>query len=329
MNILITGVSGYIGSHAAEVFLANNYRVYGIDINRNNALEKLNGNFEFFQGNICDYSFILKLFKDFKKQGDFVVLHFAGLKNARESFTKSSDYFEINLGGTEILLKSMLALDLKYLIFASSCSVYGEGSQTFKVNESTPYRPISPYGKTKMYAEIAIENASKNSSIKAVSLRFFNVVGNSDFLSGDKAEFGLLPSLYKSIDHNLTFNVFGGTHETSDGTCMRDFVDVREIVETLPVLVTKMLNDERLESVYNLGSGKGHTVLQISELAQKLIDNKLCISLGKTMSGDPGSILADTSRALRDLGWIHKTPIEKSLLSSWKAWSRDRTQKDS
>ena len=322
MDVLITGVSGYIGSHAAEVFLNNGYRVYGLDLVPNEIVATLNGDYLFFQGDIRDYKFVHGLFLKLKLHGDFIVLHLAGLKNARESYEKSTEYFEVNLGGTEVILRVMRELNLNHLIFASSCSVYGEGLESERVKEDSTCKPISPYGKTKMYAEIAIQNATIGTPLKAVSLRFFNVIGNSVFLESDKSKFGLLPSLYKSTYNGSIFKIFGKNFKTIDGTCMRDFVDVRVIAELLLKLASKMFYEHQIKSVYNIGSGNGYTVYQISKMVDELIDGKLEISLEDSVSGDPASIVADSTLASKDLEWNHNIAIEDSILSGWKSWLR-------
>jgi UDP-glucose 4-epimerase len=321
MEIVVTGAAGYIGSHVCHELLAQGFDVIAIDDLSTGKRAFLDSRAAFFQGKVQDEKFLLDVFSQLKEPELSGVIHCAGLKFAGESVKYPLNYYENNSVAVQILLKAMENFSVKALVFSSSCSVYGSLKDLEPVSENAQLNPISPYGRSKLFAEKMISDAMATSELNAVALRYFNVAGNAPGVGFDVSPFNLLPNLYRAISAKDIFAIFGGDYSTPDGSCIRDYVDVSLLAKAHIVALQKLLVGASLEFAYNLGSGVGASVLEIVNAAKNGIDAGLKSAIVEARSGDPAQILADVSIAARDLEWDHRVSIQEMVLSGWNAWN--------
>ncbi len=321
MEIVVTGAAGYIGSHVCHELLSQGFKVLAIDDLSTGKHAFLDSRAVFFQGRVQDEQFLYEVFSKLDDPEKSGVIHCAGLKFAGESVKYPLDYYENNSFAVQKLLRAMANFSLKALVFSSSCSVYGSLQDLKPVSETAELNPVSPYGRSKFFAEKMISDEIATSALRAVALRYFNVAGNAPDVGFDISPFNLFPNLYRAICSKDAFTVFGGEYITPDGSCVRDYVDVSLLAKAHVVALQKLLAGEKLEFAYNLGSGLGASVLEIVNAAKNVIDQGLKVVTVEARIGDPAQILADVSLAARDLNWNHDVSIENIVLSGWKAWN--------
>ena len=230
-------------------------------------------------------------------------------------------YYENNTVAVQVLLSEMRKNEIKSLVFSSSCSVYGSVNSLKPATENISLNPVSPYGRSKLFAERIIQDEVSVNNLKAVALRYFNVAGNANGVGHDISQFNLLPNLYRAISEKNDFMVFGGDFATEDGSCVRDYVDVSLLAKAHITALLKLMAGSELEFAYNLGSSEGTSVYQIIQIAKEDISEEFTYRTVSARAGDPAQILADTSLAKRDLGWSHPVSIREMVLSGWMAWN--------
>ena len=323
MEIVVTGAAGYVGSHVCNELLTQGFEVTAIDDLSTGKREFLDARVHFFHGKVQDEKFLLKVFSQLKDPEQSGVIHCAGLKFAGESVKYPLEYYENNSIAVQILLKVMAHFSVNALVFSSSCSVYGSLKDLKPVSETAELNPVSPYGRSKLFAETMISDAIATSELNAVALRYFNVAGNIPGVGFDISPFNLLPNLYRAITAKEIFRVFGGEYSTPDGSCIRDYVDVSLLAKAHIVALQKLLIGENLEFAYNLGSGVGASVLEILSAARASVDSGLKSTIVAARGGDPSQILADVSLAARDLDWNHEVSMQEMVLSGWSAWNSE------
>jgi UDP-glucose 4-epimerase len=320
MIALVTGVAGYIGSHVAFELLESGYQVVGIDDLSTGSQNFIDPRIDFHNEDIADLSKLRKALSGYKDKGEISVIHAAGIKFAGESVSRPVEFYRTNFSGTNNILEIMPEIGAKNLVFSSSCSVYGEVNDGFRVNENAILKPVSPYGRSKYFAEIAINDFVRTGKIKAVSLRYFNVAGNGKSRGYDKSKFNLFPNIYRALQQKSSFNVYGNHYATKDGSCIRDYVDVSILAEAHVTALERLKENKNLLPAYNLGSGVGLSVLDIVKAVQENIYSDFRVIIKPARHGDPASILADISNAESDLNWKHDVSISKMLSEGWKIW---------
>lgn len=323
VEIVITGVAGYIGAHIASKALELGHSVIGIDNFSTGKRTFLDPRVRFHQGDVEDFYFLSSIFENIIEPTNAGVIHCAGLKFAGESVKNPLAYYEANSFAVLSLLKSMKKANVLNLVFSSSCSVYGEIQDSIPVDELTELRPISPYGRSKMVAEMMIRDSIQEGWINAVSLRYFNVVGNSNISAFDTSVFNLFPNIYRAILNKGAISVFGNEHKSRDGTCVRDYIHIDDLANVHLEVLEKISNKVNLEFAYNLGSGIGYSVLEIIQAASRLIASDLKYTFDSAREGDPAEILADISLAQRDLSWSNLKCLDEMLQDGWVAWQRN------
>ncbi len=322
MNVIVTGVAGYIGSHIALELLNSGYQVVRIVDLSTGSQKFIDPRIDFHKVNIADLSSLRKSVLSYKDQGEISVIHAAGIKFAGESVFRPIEFYRTNFSGTINILEIMSEIGAQNLVFSSSCSVYGEITDGINVDEDSILKPISPYGKSKYFAEIAINDFVSTGKIKAVSLRYFNVAGHGESLGYDKSMFNLFPNIYRALQQNLPFYVYGNTYHTKDGSCIRDYVDVSILAKAHVTALSRLRDNQNLLPAYNLGSGIGLSVLDIIKAVQETIYPDFRAIIQPPRKGDPASILANISKAVSDLDWKHNASISQILWDGWKAWER-------
>lgn len=330
-KILVTGGTGYIGSHTVVELQQAGYDVVIIDNLSNSNIGVLDGiqrisgiRPEFLQGDINDIRTLRDLFST---HGPIKgIINFAASKAVGESVQKPILYYRNNLVGLLNLLEVMPEYDVKGIVFSSSCTVYGEPDKN-PIDESAPIKPAtSPYGNTKQISEEIISDVIHvGSPIKSILLRYFNPVG-----AHPSAEIGELPiGVPQNLIPYLTqtaagirplLTIFGNDYDTPDGTCIRDFIDVVDLARAHVIAMRRMLdrNDTAPLEIFNLGTGRGLSVMQLIQSFERATGVKVPYTIGPRRKGDIEKIWADPTKANEVLGWKADTDIDQTMRNAWK-----------
>lgn len=330
-KILVTGGTGYIGSHTVVELQNAGYEVIIIDnlsnSNKNvvDGIEKITGIRPIFKELDCtDKEEMRNLFSQYP--GINGIIHFAASKAVGESVQKPLLYYRNNLDSLLNLLELMPEFNIESFVFSSSCTVYGQ-PDTLPVTENASIKPaLSPYGNTKQIAEEIIQDTvHSGASLKSIILRYFNPIG-----AHPSAEIGELPL---GVPQNLVpfvtqtaaglrkeLSVFGDDYNTPDGSCIRDYINVVDLAKAHVIAVTRMLENKMKKPVeiFNLGTGKGLSVLEIIQTFEKVTGVKLPYKIVGRREGDIEKVWADPEFANKELGWTAKESVEDTLLSAWK-----------
>lgn len=330
-KILVTGGTGYIGSHTVVELMSNGFDVVIVDNLSNSSLDVLDGITRivgerpaFFHGDITDLSQLKRLFDEHPNiEG---IINFAASKAVGESVHKPLLYYRNNLNGLLNLLDLMPLYGVKGIVFSSSCTVYGEPDRN-PIDETAPVKhPTSPYGATKQISEEIIEDViASGAPIRSILLRYFNPIG-----AHPSAYIGELPN---GVPQNLVpyltqaaagirkeLTVFGDDYNTPDGSCIRDYIDVNDLAKAHVVALKRLLykKDTPNLEVFNLGTGTGCSVLGLINAFEKATGVKVPYKIGPRRQGDIEQIWADPRKANEVLGWKATTPIERTLDSAWR-----------
>ncbi|MGB9882994.1 MAG: UDP-glucose 4-epimerase GalE [Microgenomates group bacterium] len=318
-KILMTGVAGYIGSIAADLFLKNGYQVVGID---NFATgyrqpiellkEKYGEKFIFYEKDLRD-----DFDEVFEKEKDIeAVVHYAASCIVDESMKDPGKYYQNNVCGSLNLLKTMDKYQVKKIIFSSTCAVYGE-AEYFPIDEKHPLRPTTPYGSSKKMVEEMIEFYGKLKNFSYIILRYFNVCGASDDgLIGDskKPSTLLVQNAVRGALGIEPFKLTCPEVDTPDKTPIRDFINVVDLNEA-HLLALKKIEEKNMKEVINLGTGTGNSVLEIVNKVQEITGVRFKVEKGETRQGDDPKKIASIEKAKKILGWRPKRTIEDSVRS--------------
>lgn len=331
-KILVTGGTGYIGSHTVVELQQAGYEVVIIDNLSNSNLGVLKGieaitgiTPTFVEGDCRDLETLRRLFRE--NPGIKGIINFAASKAVGESVRKPLLYYHNNLDSLMNLLELMPEFDVKGIVFSSSCTVYGEPDVN-PIDENAPIKPAtSPYGNTKQISEeIITDYVASGAPIKSVILRYFNPVGaHPSALIGELPNGvpnNLVPYLTQTaagIRKELT--VFGDDYDTPDGSCIRDFIDVVDLAKAHVVAMRRMLEGEDNDpiEIFNLGTGRGVSVFGLIDAFEKSTGVKVPFRVGPRREGDIEKIWAVPAKANEVLGWKADTPIEQTMKNAW-AW---------
>lgn len=331
-KILVTGGTGYIGSHTVVELQNAGYEVVIIDNLSNSNIEVLDGieaitgiRPAFVQGDVTDLATVRKLFTD--HPGIKGIINFAASKAVGESVQKPLLYYRNNLVSLLNLLESMPEYGVKGIVFSSSCTVYGEPDVN-PIDETAPIKPAtSPYGNTKQISEeIITDFIHSGAPIKSIILRYFNPVG-----AHPSALIGELPN---GVPNNLVpyltqtaagirkeLVVFGDNYNTPDGSCIRDFIDVVDLAKAHVIAMHRMLekSDTDAVEIFNLGTGRGLSVLELIESFERSTGVKVPYRIGPRREGDIEKIWAEPTKANTVLGWTAAVPVDETMRNAW-AW---------
>lgn len=325
-RILVTGGTGYIGSHTIIELYKKGYEIDVLDNLFNSKITVLDKIEEicgkrpgFYKIDLCDYDGMNELFV--KNKYDLVI-HFAGLKAVGESVVKPLEYYENNVGGTINLLKCMKNTGVKKIIFSSSATVYGDpGDPKYVETMETGRNLANPYGKTKyMIEEILKDCAVADSKLEVVILRYFNPIGNhqSGLIGEDPNGIpnNLMPIIMKVARGEIEeLSVYGDDYPTADGTCLRDYIHVVDLAKGHVAVIDKMKPGIL---IYNLGSGKTTSVLEMVKAFEKASGEKLPYKIAQRRDGDLAEFYADPSKAENELGWKTELTVEDAMVDTLK-----------
>jgi UDP-glucose 4-epimerase len=311
---VVTGGAGYVGSHITEAFVRAGMQVVVYDSLINgleSRIDYLEHKYEckipMVNEDVRNLAKIEDTFRKFRPHG---VIHTAALKSVSESIRDPKTYMEVNFHGTQNVLDVMSKLEIRNMIFSSTAAVYGLPRTQKMIKESDDTNPISPYGQSKLFAEGAVNKFLSDSKNKGTSLRFFNVVGRGSIELTDYSIDNLVPIIMKRLEDGAPIEIFGTDYETPDGTCIRDYVDVRDIASAH---LSVALNLERTPNIVNVGTGKGVSVREMVELVlNQCNQSKIPVIDRPRRAGDAGFVCADTDLAKRTL----RIKCEHSLADS-------------
>ncbi len=328
-KILVTGGTGYIGSHTVVELIEQGYEPVIIDNLSNSSIEvvdriaAITGKKPAFeQVEMCNYAEVnrfLSANKDIK-----AVIHFAAVLFVDDSVKRPLFYYENNLLSTINLLKGMTENGIPALVFSSSCTVYGN-PDTLPVTENAPIKPaMSPYGNTKKMCEEIIQDTIKASTLKGIALRYFNPIGAHKSALIGEFQHGvpthLIPYITETaIGKRSVLNIFGDDYATRDGSCVRDYIHVVDLAKAHIKAVERLLTstNEKNYDVFNLGSGNGQTVFEIITAFEKATALKINYKVAPRRPGDVEAVYADTTKANTELGWKTEISLEEMLRSAW------------
>src|SRR5699024_756264 len=330
MVIAITGGAGYIGSHTALSLLSEGYEVVIID-NFSNSNPEVIKRMEYLSGqqipvrriDLRDGKELEAVFKEFQVDA---VIHFAGMKAVGESVNNPLEYYDNNVGGTISLCKVMEKYRVYRLVFSSSATVYGV-PKNVPISEDASLHTTNPYGRTKLMIEKMMHDIYlSNKEWSIALLRYFNPLGahESGYIGEDPngVPNNLMPYITQvAIGKRKVLNVYGNDYETRDGTGVRDYIHVNDLATGHIKALEKVMKETGVEA-YNLGTGKGFSVLEVVKTFEDVSGRKIPYKFVNRRPGDIAICFADSSKAERELGWKAKRGIEEMCLHSWR-WQKN------
>ncbi len=338
-NILVTGGTGFIGSHTCFSLLSEGYNVYAIDSLVNSSKKSLlyieeifrsrdidiSNKLRFFEGDIRKKDFINYIFKTALKEKKPIdgVIHFAGLKAVAESVIKPLNYWENNVFGSYNLIKSMKENNCKTIVFSSSATVYRFSSDNL-LSEDNQLKPINPYGSTKLAVENLLNDITQdaNGNWKIAILRYFNPIGaHESGLIGENPlnkPNNIFPIIINSAYTKEKLKVFGNDWPTKDGTCIRDYVHVMDLADGHIKALDFLLRNKTQLIKLNIGTGIGHSVLDLIKTFENANNVSVPFEFDERREGDVCQLVADNSKAKSILNWSPAKSLKEMCIDGWK-----------
>ena len=330
MKILVTGGTGYIGSHTVvelqeagfEVVIADN--LVNSEVRVIDSIGKISGKVPAFEkADLSDPAQTEMIFQ--KHPGIVAVIHFAALKAVGDSVARPLEYYRNNIFSLINLLSSMKKFSLEHFVFSSSCTVYGQPDE-LPVKEETPRKDAeSPYGNTKKIAEDILSNEVEATNLKCIALRYFNPIGAHPTALIGELPLGVPDNLVPYITQTAIgkrdqLKVFGDDYDTPDGTPIRDYIHVVDLARAHVVALKRMIENKQRShwEIFNLGTGNGFSVLEVIQSFEKVSGSRLNYKIVDRRPGDIEKVWADTEYANRELGWKAERNLDEMMLSAWK-----------
>lgn len=325
MSILVLGGAGYIGSHAVYQLIENEKSVVVIDNLQTGHRDAVHPQAIFYEGDIRNRDFLRDVFK---KENIESVIHFAANSLVGESMEIPLEYYDNNVYGTQVLLQVMTEFDVKYIVFSSTAATYGEPKK-IPITETMPTNPTSTYGETKLAMEKMMRWTKQAHGTQFVSLRYFNVAGareSGDIGEDHNPETHLIPIILQAaLGQREEITIFGDDYDTPDGTCIRDYIHVDDLIEA-HLLALDYLQNGGKSDVFNLGSSQGFSVKEMVDAARKVTGKEIPASIGERRQGDPSTLIASSEKAKKVLGWNPtRTSIETIIKDAWNWHSNHPT----
>ena len=317
MSILVLGGAGYIGSHAVDQLINKGYKVVVIDNLLTGHRAAVHKEATFYEGDIRDKAFVTSVFEKEAIEG---VIHFAASSLVGESVEKPLKYFNNNVYGMQIVLEVMEAFDVKNIVFSSTAATYGE-PEVSPIVEITPTNPKNPYGESKLMMEKMMKWCDNAYGMKYVALRYFNVAGaKRDATIGEDhtPETHLVPIILQvALGQREALSIFGDDYDTPDGTCIRDYVHVEDLIAA-HILALEYLEAGNESNVFNLGSNNGYSVKEMLDAAREVTGKEIPAIVAPRRAGDPSSLVASSAKASEVLGWKPEyTDVKKIIETAW------------
>ncbi|MCL6574218.1 MAG: UDP-glucose 4-epimerase GalE [Bacillus sp. (in: Bacteria)] len=317
MSILVLGGAGYVGSHAVYQLIDEDFQVVVIDNLQTGHRDAIHPKAHFYEGDIRNRDFIRSVFEKEKIEA---ILHFAANSLVGESMIEPLKYFDNNVYGTQIVLEMMKEFCVKHIVFSSTAAVYGE-QKVVPITEEALTIPTNTYGETKLAMEKMMVWCEKAFDLKYVSLRYFNVASaRSDGQIGEdhNPETHLIPVVLEAaLGKRPAVTIFGDDYDTEDGTCVRDYIHVEDLIAA-HVLALRYLQNDGESTILNLGSSQGFSVKEIIETAKEVTGIDIPVTWGERRHGDPSTLIASSEKARTVLGWNPtRTSIHQIIKDAW------------
>jgi UDP-glucose-4-epimerase GalE len=315
-KILVTGGAGYIGSHTTHYLLSLGHDVQvADDLSKGYAHNVPDGRLH--RLNLLDAAALDALFA---AHAFDAVIHFAAFIAVGESVREPELYFHNNVAGSLSLLSAMRRHNVRTLVFSSTAAVYGNPDST-PIPESAPYRPVNPYGESKLMIETTLQWLDRCAGLRYAALRYFNACGAAEqFGIGEEhePETHLIPLIFRAIRSGKPVTVFGNDYPTPDGTCVRDYIHVLDLATAHAAALDHLLSGGASGS-YNAGTGQGYSVLEVIRAAEAATGRQVPFVLGPRREGDPAELVADSAKLMKTLNWKPAfDTLEQMVLSAWR-----------
>ena len=320
LAVLVVGGAGYIGSHAARALRRADYQVIIYD-NLCTGFRRLVQGFELVEGDIADRSKLESVLPRVD-----AIMHFAAHAYVGESVTNPRKYFRNNSVDALTLLNAAVDAGVRHFIFSSTCAVYGI-PERIPITEDTPREPVNPYGASKLFFEHALEAYDRAYGMKSARLRYFNAAGADD--SGEIGELHdpethLIPlALLAATGNGPELQIFGDDYPTPDGTCLRDYIHVNDLADA-HVKALQHLEQGSDSLALNLGTGRGHSVLEVIHAAEAAVGQPVRRKIGPRRPGDPPILVADASKAHKLLKWTPQRDLSNIVSTAWNFMRANR-----
>jgi UDP-glucose 4-epimerase len=318
MAVLVTGGAGYIGSHCVYGLVEKGEEVVIVDNLQTGHMDAVHPKARFYKGDIRDKVFLDKVFCENSIDS---AIHFAANSIVGESMKQPLSYYDNNVHGAEVLLSAMNKNNVRIIVFSSTAATYGE-PERIPILETDRTEPSNAYGETKLAMEKMMKWADRAHGIKYIALRYFNVAGahESGLIGEDhRPETHLIPLILQvPLNKRETITVFGDDYDTHDGTCIRDYIHVMDLVEA-HIMALNKLRAGGSSTVYNLGNGEGFSVNEMIEAARRVTGHPIPAVVAERRAGDPSKLIASSEKAQKELGWKSKhAGVEEIISSAWK-----------
>jgi UDP-glucose 4-epimerase len=318
MSVLVLGGAGYIGSHAVYQLMDQGEDVIIIDNLETGHREAVHPKARFYEGDMRNIDFLRSVFE---KETIDAVIHFAANSLVGESMENPIKYFDNNVYGTQVLLKVMVEHNVKNIVFSSTAATYGE-PETVPITELVPTNPTNAYGETKLTMEKLMKWTEHAHGIKYVSLRYFNVAGareTAEIGEDHRPETHLIPIILQAaLGQRPHITVFGEDYNTPDGTCIRDYIHVEDLINA-HLLALQYLREGGKSDIFNLGSSQGFSVKEMIDTARSVTGKDIPAQIGPRRAGDPSILVASSEKAKQILGWDPtRTSITKIIEDAWR-----------
>lgn len=317
MTVLVTGGAGYIGSHAVKRLHQQGYRTVVYDSLIYGHREAV-GSSDCIEGTLHDTARLRDVLRDYAVTD---VLHFAAFAYVGESVQDPLKYYDNNVMGTLSLLQAMRDVEVKHLIFSSTCAVYGV-PQGPVLTEEHPLNPINPYGESKWFVERMLQASAVAHGLRWISLRYFNAAGadpEGELGESHDPETHLIPLVLDVAQGRRTdVAIFGTDYDTPDGTCIRDYIHVTDLADA-HILALQALDTDHAQAAYNLGTGTGYSVREVIETAARVTGRAIATREAPRRAGDPPCLVASAEKAHAALGWRPRYPdLETIIATAWR-----------
>jgi UDP-glucose 4-epimerase len=312
---LLTGGAGYIGGHVLSAMRRAGYSVVVLDDLSTGSRRRVPADVPFVHASILDADAIVDSIHTHRVTG---VVHLAAKKSVPESLERPLDYWRENVGGTERLLRAMNQTGVERIVYSSSAAVYGTPDVPV-VTEDSPTRPESPYGQTKLASEWMLAAAAHRSSLRWITLRYFNVAGAASPELADTGATNLIPQVLAAVMEGRRPQVFGGDYPTRDGSCIRDFIHVADLADVHVAAVHALESGSTVGPIFNVGCGQGYSVKEVMDTIRRVVNRRIEYDVVNRRAGDPAQVIAASDLVRGQLGWKAQHGLEDMVRSAWQA----------